>query len=100
MTVKIPNLDSIVLQAAIACAREDGYQWITRKMVARRAGVSLGSVNNSYGTMRDLKRAVLQYAVDNAITEIVAQGLADQHPIARSAPAELRSKAASLIMAM
>jgi AcrR family transcriptional regulator len=98
MSVKIENLSGVVLQAAIACAREDGYQWITRKTVAQRAGVSLGSVSNAYVTMRDLKRAVLQYAVDNSLVDIVAQGLADRHPIAGAAPPELKSEAARLIM--
>lgn len=98
MTMKIADLDVKVLAAAVECAREEGYQWITREMVAKRAGVSKGSVNTAFGTVKDLKRAVLKHAVENGITEIVAQGLADMHPIAKAAPAELKTKAANLLL--
>ena len=98
MVKAIENRDSRILDAAIHCAKEDGFQWITRERVAARAGVSAGTINSAYKTMRDLKRAVLQYAVQTGVVEIVAQGLAEGHPIARAAPPELRDKAASFIM--
>lgn len=93
MANKIENRDENILEAAIECALADGYQWITRDGVAARAGVSPGTVNTAYTTMRDLKRAVLRTAVDRKILRIVAQGLADSHEIAVSAPPELKRAA-------
>lgn len=88
-----------ILAAAVEEAKEQGYQWITRDAVAKRAGVGAGSVNVAFGTMRELKRAVLRLAVDTRIVEIVAQGLADAHPIAKDAPPDLKQEAARLIVA-
>lgn len=85
--------DQRILDAAIECAKESGYRHITREDVAARAGVAVGTVNNAYGTMLELKGAVMQAAVEREIIEIVAQGLADGSDIVRAAPAELRHRA-------
>lgn len=86
--------NTAILEAAIAEAKEQGYQWITREAVAKRAGVSVGSVSNAYERMVFLKRAVLRAAIDREILEIVAQGLADGSEIARGAPSDLKQRAA------
>lgn len=93
MVKVIENRDARILEAAIEAAKVEGYQWITRDRVAEAAGVSPGTVNTAYGTMPDLKRAVLRAAVERGIWEIVAQGLADRHPIIMDAPPEIRSNA-------
>lgn len=98
MVKAIWNRDRLILDAATHCAIEDGFQWITRERVAARAKVGVGTVNSAFRTMRDLKRAVLQHAVDTGIVEIVAQGLAEGHPITKAAPQALRDRAASYIM--
>lgn len=95
----IEDRDNRILNAAIELAKEDGYQWITRDAVAARAGVSPATINNVFGTMVDLKRAVLRAAVEREIVEIVAQGLADRHQIAQDAPSELKAQAALLMVA-
>jgi AcrR family transcriptional regulator len=86
-----------VLAAGIEEAKANGYQWITREAVARRAGVADGSVNHAFGRMVELKRAVLRAAVEQGIPEIVAQGLADGHPIAKGAPPDLKERALATI---
>lgn len=88
-----------ILEAAIAEAKEQGYQWITRDAVARRAGVGAGSVNVAFGRMVELKREVLRQAVARRLVEIVAQGLADGHPIAKDAPSDLKTEAVALLVA-
>jgi AcrR family transcriptional regulator len=95
----ITGRDRLILDAAVELAKIEGYQWITREAVAERAGVAPATVNNAFGTMRDLKRAVLKEAVEKSIIEIVAQGLADGHAIARAAPEELRKLAAEKLIA-
>ena len=95
----IEDRDNRILNAALELAEVEGYQWITREAVAVRAGVSPGTVNNVFKTMRGLKRAVLKAAVDRGILPIIAQGLADRHEIALSAAADVRAKAAALLTA-
>jgi len=99
MANHLPDRNPRILAAAVELAKGIGYQWITRDQVAEAAEVSAGTINNAYGSMIGLKRAVLQHAVDNAIVEIVAQGLADGHEIARGAPTELKERAAALMVA-
>lgn len=82
-----------VLGAAVEVALVHGYQWITRDDVAARADVSNATVSNAFGTMPDLKRAVLTEAVRRPILAIVAQGLADRHQIALDAPPHIREQA-------
>lgn len=65
-----------ILETAVDQARIHGYDKITRDGVAAAAGVGDGVVNHHYGTMANLKRAVLDYAVKNEILEIIAQGVA------------------------
>lgn len=90
----ITDRDQRILDAAVQCALASGYDWITREEVARLAGVATGTVNSAFGTVADLKRAVLAEAVEKRILPIIAQGLAGQHAIIMSAPLELRQAAA------
>lgn len=90
---KSKDRDAKVLAAAVAEAEARGYSKITREGVAARAGVALGCVNLAYGTMQALKDAVMRTAVDGGFLEIVAQGLADGHELARNAPPKLRTRA-------
>jgi AcrR family transcriptional regulator len=93
----IENRDGRILDAALRLAEADGYQWITREGVAAMAGVSPGTINNVFGTMRGLKRAVLTEAVKRRIIPIVAQGLGDRHAIVMDAPADVRTEAATYL---
>lgn len=85
--------DKKVLEAAIAEACEQGYQFVTRDAVAQRAGVSVGGVNNAFGTMLELKRAVLRAAIEREILSIVAEGIANGSPVCADLPPELRKRA-------
>jgi AcrR family transcriptional regulator len=70
-----------VLAAALSLARVEGYQWITREGVAAQAGVSDGTVSNAFGTMRDLKRAVVTEAVRLGDLTIIGQAVASGSPL-------------------
>lgn len=95
----IEDRDNLILNAAIELAQEDSFQWITRDAVAERAGVSPGTVNNAYGTIADLKRAVLRAAVERRILSIIAEALGVKHPIAMEAPEDLRKEALATLVA-
>lgn len=83
-----------VLTAAIAVARKRGYRHMLRREIADEAGVSTGTVNSAFGTMAALREAVMRAAVEQGLNDIVAQGLADGHALARNAPPKLKQAAA------
>lgn len=87
--------NAAILEAAIELAKVEGYQWITRDMVAKAAGVSTGSVHNAFGNFVELKREVMRQAIARQIVPIVAQGLAEGSLIAQSAPPALRQQVAA-----
>jgi len=89
--------DTAILEAAIAEAEEKGFSGIRQAAVATRAGVAKGGVIHAFGTMENLKSAVMEEAVDRFMPKIVAAGLALDHPIARNAPPDLRAAAAAAI---
>lgn len=89
----VSERNSKVLEAAIVEAEAEGYQFITRDAVAKRAGVSAGGVNNAFGTMLGLKRAVLREAIRREILPIVAEGLACKSPVIAEASPELIERA-------
>lgn len=97
MANQLKNRNDRILDAAIECALEDGYQWITRGAVAAKAGVAVGTINNAFGDMIGLKRAVLKAAVERGIIKLVAQGLGDGHPIATAAPPEIKAQVVALM---
>lgn len=87
-----------ILAAALELAREDDYQFITRAAVAERAGVAEGTVNTAYGTMRDLKQAVLREAVSLEILPVIAKGLAYGSAITEGIDPELKRRAAASLV--
>lgn len=95
----IADRDPRILNAAVDLAKDDHYNWLTRDAVAKAAGVSPATVSNAFGGMKELKRAVLREAVARPVVEIVAQGLADRHPIVLDAPDELKKRAAQQLTA-
>ena len=99
MSEKVENRNRAVLEAAIALAQERGFANVTRDLVAERAQVAAGSVNNAYGNMEALRDAVMAAAVERELVDIVGQGLAAGHPAARNAPEELKRDALAKLAA-
>lgn len=90
-----------VLAAAVAEAEEVGFQMITRAAVASRAGVVDASVSHAFGSMLDLKRAVLTEALRTENLTIIAQGMADRpggHPILSGMSDDLRQRAVTAML--
>lgn len=120
MSEKVENRNRAVLEAAVDLAQERGFANITRDLVAERAGVAAGSVNNAYGNMDALRDAVMAHAVARAVeirklpvsqlntlavneeaglVAIVGQGLAAGHTAARNAPEDLKRDALAKLAA-
>ena len=86
-----------ILEAATVVAGTRGWDAITRTQVADRASVSASAVNSHFGTIEQLRAAVMERAVQEGNEIIVAQGLIKGDSVAKSAPAELKQKAADFI---
>jgi len=86
-----------ILTVAVEMSKTEGYPNITRDKIAENAGVSMGLVTSYFGTMTQLRRCVVRYAIDHKIPEIVAQALAIRDPHAKNAPDELKALAAQII---
>ena len=78
--------------AAMAVAREVGYQGVTRNMIAARAGTSDALVTKRLGTTDEIAQLIMNEAVTRRDLTIIAQGLATNDPIAIAAPEELRTE--------
>lgn len=87
-----------ILSVAVNMAKTDGYNKITRDKIAESAGVSMGLVTRYFGTMGQLRIAVMRRAVKQEIPVIVAQGLANGDDHARKAPAGLIADAVKLLV--
>lgn len=87
-----------ILCAAVAEAKRHGYTNVTREAIAQRAECATGLVSFYFGTMVDLKRAIMSEAIRTRELRIVAQGIADGHPKAKRAPDDLKLEALKLLM--
>lgn len=91
-------MKDIILKAALELAIEFGYQKITRDQIALAAGCSTGAVSKALGTMPQLRRALMGYAIARRCAIVVAQGLAVKDSRALKANAKMREEAARALL--
>ena len=82
-----------IIAAAVKLAQRDGYDNVRREGVARAAGVAPGLVSKYWGTMNQLRRAIMREAVNKENLIVLAQGLARKDTHAVRAPQELKDRA-------
>lgn len=90
-------MKSDILKAAVRLAKSKGFRNFSREDVAEAAKTATGTVSYHYRGMAGLRKAVMQYAIDNEVLEIIAQGLAERHAMALKAREELRLRAAGCL---
>lgn len=73
-------LKNDILLVAVRLARTDGLRSLTRDGVADAAEVGMGTINYHFGTIDDLRTAVVDHAIENEIIEVLAQARAERHP--------------------
>jgi len=86
-----------VLNAAIKVAKNTPYTQMTRLQVSEMAECAEGTINRYYGTMNQLRKAVMRRAVRDGIVNIVSLGLALHDTQAMESNAELRDKCSAKI---
>lgn len=57
-----------ILTVALRLAKEEGYDNLLRDRIAQEAGVATGTLNLYFGTMIQLKRALIRRAVQEGLT--------------------------------
>jgi len=85
--------DRRVLAAAVTCAQRCGLFGMTRADIAVEAGVSVGTVSGAFDGMEALRERVLRHAITHETLPILADALANRHPVAQALPPELKARA-------
>jgi AcrR family transcriptional regulator len=88
-----------ILSAAMQLANLSGFKKVTRANIAAKADVAPGLVSYHFGDMKKLRDAMVERAVESKNLKLLAQALADRHPIALKAPDALRRAAAMQLAA-
>lgn len=83
-----------ILAAAVSLARKHGYMLVSREQIATAAKCSPATVSHVFGTMRQMRRAIMGEAIRLRDPIIVAQGIALRDSRAIHVDAELRAAAA------
>jgi len=87
-----------ILQAAVEVATASNYRTMSRDDVAARAVVEGPLVTYYFKNMDELKRQVMQRAIENQILVIIAHGVVNKDPIALGASKALRNRALRIFM--
>lgn len=65
-----------ILAVALVLAEADGYQRVTRDEIAHAAGLSGPTVQYHFGTMAQLRRDLMRYAIRRNSLRVIGQGVA------------------------
>lgn len=84
-----------ILNAAIDVAKDVGYNNIQRADVAVQAICGTGTINHYFGTMTQLKRAVMRHAIITRCDEIIMQGIAGNDPQVAKLSADVKREVCS-----
>lgn len=86
-----------ILAEAVRASDIYGYANVTRQMIADALNLAPGLVSHYFGTMDDLRAAVMREAVSRELLRIVAQGVINKHPVAQRARRDLKTRALAFI---
>lgn len=86
-----------ILAAAIKLAHRHGYATLSREQIADAARCSPATVSHVFGTMPQMRRAIMGEAIRLRDAKIVAQGIAIRDSRALKADESLRRAAAESI---
>jgi len=98
MTTK-PNDTSkpAILSAAVKLANDAGLFQFSRVDVANAAGVGESTVSYHFGTMPELRTAIVKHAIDHEMLKILADARAGREKVGVVMSAALRKKIAKYI---
>lgn len=88
-----------ILDAAVTAAKKHGFARLRLVHIAEQAECSNALVVSHYGTMQQMRRAVMRAAIKQEILPIIAEGIATRDPVACKAPDVLKEKALATLAA-
>ena len=88
---------ALILDAALRMSRHYGYQKVTRADIASAAKCSEALVSQYFGTMVQVRRAVVRASIKQRDLQILAQALAAKDAHALKAPEELKRAAVATL---
>lgn len=91
------NTYTKIQDAAVSLALTAGLARVTRERVADMAELAPSMVNHHFDTMEKLRTRVVEIAIDTRNVELLKCGIYAKHPLAMSAPPDLREKALELL---
>ncbi len=94
---KKPNSKERIIKVACDLAIKNGYQKLTRELIAEYAETSIPLINYYYGGIENVKDEVLKYAIKNEIVPILAQGLSLRDKRTLKISQALKNKASQYI---
>lgn len=88
-----------ILSAAMQVANLQRYNKVSREDIAKRAGVAESLVSYYFKSMKKLRDAMVERAVETDNLKLIGQALADKHPIAKRATKAVREAAVLELLA-
>lgn len=82
-----------ILIAALSLAAEGHYTQVSRDKIAALCGVTGTAVQHHFGTMKQLRRAIIRYAIANSNHKVVAQAIIANDPAVSGLTDEQRAAA-------
>lgn len=87
-----------ILATALALAVKQGYMHVTRENLSDRCGVAPSLISHYFGTMTQLRRAIIGEAIVTENLAVLLQGIAARDRRACGISDELRAKVLSHAM--
>ena len=87
-----------LMTAALAVAHRDGYRQMSCDAVANEANCSRALITKYFGTMTQLRRAVMRAAVTRNHLPVIAQGLAANDAQAHEASTQAKYDALARVL--
>ncbi len=88
-----------ILEAAIVAAQQQSFTGMRMQHVSAAAECSNALVVSYFGTMTQLRRAVMRAAIKRELLPIIANGVATKDPVALRADPALQKKACATLTA-
>jgi AcrR family transcriptional regulator len=82
-----------ILKAAVTLAETRGYDNVYKRNISQVLGCGMGTVNYHWGTMKELRTAIVQEGVRTNNKRILMQALAVNHHAIRHLTANQRAQA-------
>ena len=91
--LKAKNRKRWILSAAMGVSALKGYQNMTKRDVAKMAGVANGLIHHYFGTMKGLRDEVMREAIRLRHVQVLSQGISTMDPMGIDAPVDLKEQA-------